>query len=230
MVTENEVILFRLLLAVAAGGVIGFERTYHGRPAGFRTHTLVCTGSALLMLFAVYAGRLLAHTPQEILHIDPTRMAQGIMTGIGFLGAGVIMKEALSIRGLTTAASIWLTAAIGIMFGAGFYFPAVLGVLLALGTLAAFRWVESVMPSLSYGQLTIRCLRPQRLAEDELRALVQAHGISMTRPSYRLLEGGQVFEYQTTMRTGRRDNYGRLAEALAEHPRIQEFAVTPTGD
>src|SRR5512143_2193375 len=125
MEREGLDILARLLVATFAGGLIGLERTYHGRPAGFRTHTLVCTASSLLMLLTVYQWELLKGVPLETVRVDPTRMAQGIMTGIGFLGAGVIMKEGLTVRGLTTAASIWVTAAIGILVGIGFWYAAV---------------------------------------------------------------------------------------------------------
>jgi putative Mg2+ transporter-C (MgtC) family protein len=114
-------ILVHLLSAAIAGGCIGLERSFHGRPAGFRTHSLVCISSSLLMLVTLYQWQWLPGVALERVQTDPTRMAQGIMTGIGFLGAGVIVKEGLSVRGLTTAASIWSTAAIGILMGIGFY-------------------------------------------------------------------------------------------------------------
>ena len=96
-------LITRLLVALAAGSIIGLERAFHGRPAGLRTHALVSTASCLLMLLTAYQWELLADVPVETIRVDPTRMAQGIMTGIGFLGAGVIMKEKLTVRGLTTA-------------------------------------------------------------------------------------------------------------------------------
>ena len=92
-------ITLRLLIALACGGLVGLERSYHARPAGFRTHTLVCLASAVLMLVTVYEGQWFDYRGMGRVAIDPTRMAQGIMTGIGFLGAGVIMKEGLSVRG-----------------------------------------------------------------------------------------------------------------------------------
>src|SRR6266849_7590193 len=110
-------IALHLVIALAAGGIIGLERSYHGRPAGFRTHALVCVASPVLMILTVYHVKWFEASFLERVTIDPTRMAQGIMTGIGFLGAGVIMKEGLTVRGLTTAASIWITAAIGILIG-----------------------------------------------------------------------------------------------------------------
>src|SRR5262245_17859422 len=107
-------ILVRLVVALALGGALGIERSYHGRPAGFRTHALVGRASGALMLGSVYEAEWF-RSPGTLIRaaIDPTRMAQGLMTGIGFLGAGVIMREGLTVRGLTTAASIWITAGIG---------------------------------------------------------------------------------------------------------------------
>ena len=109
MTIDYYAVFIRLLMAVILGALIGFERSYHGRPAGLRTHTLVATSSALLMLVTVFQWDLLAGVPIETIRVDPTRMGQGIMTGIGFLGAGVILKEKLTIRGLTTATSIWMS-------------------------------------------------------------------------------------------------------------------------
>ena len=139
MTHDELVIVVRLAVALAIGGLIGLERSLHGRPAGFRTHSLVCLASALLMLVTVYQLHWMTEVPLDTIRADPTRMAQGIMTGIGFLGAGVIFKEGLNVRGLTTAASIWITSAIGILVGIGFYFPAVLGAFITVAVLHVFR-------------------------------------------------------------------------------------------
>jgi putative Mg2+ transporter-C (MgtC) family protein len=227
---EYLTILLHLGLAVLAGGLIGLERTYHGRPAGFRTHTLVCMASSLLMLLTVYQWELLKGVPLETVRVDPTRMAQGIMTGIGFLGAGVIMKEGLTVRGLTTAASIWITAAIGIMLGIGFYFPAIVATLVTLGTLSLFRWIEAVMPTLYYARLHVRFKRQETPAEAELRELIREQDFSVANLSYRLEEEGKFFEYQMTVRTQDKDNYRKLAEMLTAREKVLEFAITPTGD
>src|SRR5437773_295257 len=153
---EELVILVRVLAAVVVGALIGFERTFHGRPAGFRTHALVCVASSLLMLVTVYQNQWMTIVPLDAIRTDPTLMAQGIMTGIGFLGAGVIFKEGLTVRGLTTAASIWMTAALGILVGVGFYLPAVIGALATLLVLAVFRVIEARLPSEFYAHHTIR--------------------------------------------------------------------------
>jgi putative Mg2+ transporter-C (MgtC) family protein len=227
---ESLTILLHLVLAVVAGGLIGLERTYHGRPAGFRTHALVCTASSLLMQLTLFQWKLMVDVPPESLQVDPTRMAQGIMTGIGFLGAGVIIKEGLTVRGLTTAASIWITAAIGILIGTGFYFPAIVGTLLTLGTLSVFRWIESVMPALYYSRLEIHCRRHTALPENELRALIARYGFSIANLNYAQRDGGKHFEYAMTIRTQQRDGTRRLAEALSGHKKVLEYRVTPAGD
>ena len=176
--SEDQQIAVRLVAALVAGGLVGLERSYHGRPAGFRTHALVCLGSALLMLVTVFETQWLGSLGATRVTIDPTRMAQGIMTGIGFLGAGVIMKDGLSVRGLTTAASIWLTAATGVLIGIGFYVPAALAVVLTLGTLSTFRWFEDKMPRQTYARFLVRCARDAVMPESELRALV--NGLAFT--------------------------------------------------
>src|SRR3977135_1026277 len=208
--------LARLLAALGAGAAIGFERSYHGRPAGFRTHTLVCTASSLLMLVTVYEA--LWFTPQMSVRValDPTRMAQGIMTGIGFLGAGVIVKEGLSVRGLTTAASIWITAAIGILAGIGFYFPLLVSVVLTLGVLSLFRMIEARMPAQSYFHFDVRFARSAAMSEEKLRSLVESHGFSIANFSYRLEGEGRVRRHSMVIRSSERSSAGRLA-ATPDH-------------
>src|SRR6476659_5538347 len=175
MEKEQLAILEHLLIALAVGGLIGLERSYHGRPAGFRTHTLVCIASSALMLVTVYQQQWFPGGLNQRVSLDPTRMAQGIMTGIGFLGAGVIFKEGLTVRGLTTAASIWITAAIGILTGIGFYYPAALATVLTLATLSVFRWIEVKMPVQTYAEHRIRFARNDVMSEEELRALLKEH-------------------------------------------------------
>lgn len=224
-------ILPPLLVALAAGSAIGLERSVHGRPAGFRTHALVGVASSLLMLVTTHQVELMQSVvPVDTLRIDPTRMAQGIMTGIGFLGAGVVMKEGLSIRGLTTAASIWITAAIGILAGLEFYAPVVAATLITLLVLSLFRWVERVIPAHHFGQLTVRFAHSGIMPQRNLSELIKQHGITAGNPSYATRENGQVFEYILTLRTRDRENYRRLAETFSSMAQIREFSITPTGD
>ncbi len=140
MELTNLEIAIRLVLALILGGLIGLERESHGRPAGFRTHILVCVGSALVMLVSAYAFMGM-ETGREGGY-DPGRIAAQVISGIGFLGAGTIMREGANIRGLTTAASLWSVAGIGLTIGAGFYFPALLATALVVLTLIFLNRVE----------------------------------------------------------------------------------------
>jgi len=221
-------LLLHVGAALLAGGSIGMERTFHGRPAGFRTHALVCLASSLLMMVAVYEAAWFPMVDPSTVRIDPTRMAQGIMTGIGFLGAGVIFKEGLTVRGLTTAASIWITAAIGILCGAGLWLAAAVGATLTLGVLSVFRRVEALLPVHVYAHLSVRFARGEPVSEMQLLALLAERGFTPSDLSYRLLDGG-IFEYAMTLRTSAQRNVSRLAEALGNLPNVSGFVIAPAG-
>lgn len=224
-------VLIHLLAAMAAGGLIGLERSYNGHSAGFRTHTLVCMASSLLMLIVIYQQDWLAPSLIENARIDPTRMAQGIMTGIGFLGAGVIMKEGLSVRGLTTAASIWITAAIGILAGVGFFGALVIVTVMTLGTLSVFRWIESRVPTLIYAHCSLRLNREAPMSELDLRDLLSRHGFDILKLSYAFTrEGAKCFNYHMMIRTRRDRHFERLSESLLELESVLEFRISLTGD
>jgi len=225
----HQEMAIRLLAGLVAGGAIGLERSFHGRPAGFRTHTLVCMASSLLMLLTVYENHWFPVTSDSV-RLDPTRMAQGIMTGIGFLGAGVIFQEGLTVRGLTTAASIWITAAIGVFMGTGLYFGGALAAALTLGVLAGFRRIEVAIPTQQYAHHRVRFDRGNVLAEGDLRRLLGDHGFTVSGLSYRLTEEGEVFEYRMTIRTSDARNYARLAASLGALEPVREFNISPADD
>lgn len=228
--SETLKIVVHLTAALVAGGVIGLERSYHGRPAGFRTHTLVCVASSLLMLVPLYQWDWLPGVPLDTVRTDPTRMAQGIMTGIGFLGAGVIFKEGLSVRGLTTAASIWITAAIGILLGIGFYAPAVLATVLTIGILSFFRWIEVKLPSHYYAHHLVRFDRASVMPEPELRAFLAGNGFTIANMSYRVSDDRAWFEYRMVISTNDPQKLQTLAVALRELVSVRSFRISPTGD
>jgi putative Mg2+ transporter-C (MgtC) family protein len=230
MAQEYFEISFRLVAALLAGGLIGLERSHRGRPAGFRTHALVCLASSLLMLVTVYETHWFPQTASARVIVDPTRMAQGIMTGIGFLGAGAIIKEGLSVRGLTTAASIWVTAAIGILTGIGFYFAAAIGTVLVLGTLSLFRWVEARLPTESYASFVVRFKREAAISEADLRKLVADHGFTLYNMSYRLHGEYGVLEFRTVIRTMQPANLARLARTLSADARVMDYRIAPTSE
>ena len=142
MVSDQEVI-FRLFLAVLFSGLIGLEREVSGRAAGFRTHILVCVGSTLVMLTAIHLMDLY----QGMASIDPGRVAAQVVSGIGFLGAGTIIRFGGSVRGLTTAASIWAVGGVGIAMAVGFYSGALLTGLIVIVTLFLLSPVERAIRS-----------------------------------------------------------------------------------
>jgi putative Mg2+ transporter-C (MgtC) family protein len=217
-----------LLAALAAGALIGTERSFHGRAAGFRTHTLVSLASSMLMLVTLSQPQWLGQS--ETIRMDPTRMAQGIMTGIGFLGAGVIFKEGLSIRGLTTAASIWTTAAIGVLMGVGLYAAGALSTLLTLGILSVFRQVEMRFPSHLYARNVLRFRRDEAPPEAELRAMLARHGFTVSGLAYDLADEGETFQYRMYLRTVDPENVSRLAAALKALPALRGFELSPSND
>lgn len=131
IMSENAIILFRLLLAFVLSGLIGLERETHGRAAGLRTHILVGVGSTLIMLTSIYMTEVFTGATSA----DPTRVAAGVVTGIGFIGAGTILRFRASVMGLTTAASLWASAGVGLAIGCGFYIGAVFTTALILFSL-----------------------------------------------------------------------------------------------
>ena len=133
-----EVVL-RLSLAAALGAAIGLEREIREREAGLRTHLLVSLGSALFTIVSAYGFHAFLSSGQSVVRADPSRIAAQIVTGIGFLGAGAIIRQGLSVRGLTTAATLWVVAAIGLAAGAGYYSAAVITTVLVLVSLWPLR-------------------------------------------------------------------------------------------
>jgi len=135
-------IFIKLIMATLLSGLIGFEREYYGKAAGFRTHILVCLGSTLMMLTSIY----MAEVYRGIGPVDPTRIAGQVVTGMGFLGAGTILRSGANVKGLTTAASLWAVAGIGLAIGCGFYFAAFATTGLVFITLVIFSKMEEAIP------------------------------------------------------------------------------------
>jgi putative Mg2+ transporter-C (MgtC) family protein len=135
-------VLLRLAIAAALGGAVGMERELRERQAGLRTHLVVCVGSALFTLVSAYGFHEFLTSGGALVRTDPTRIAAQIVSGIGFLGAGAIIRQGLSVRGLTTAATLWLVAAIGMAAGAGYYSAALIATAGALLTLGPLRIVS----------------------------------------------------------------------------------------
>ncbi len=222
--TEWDVVV-RSLVALIAGGAIGLERSFHGRAAGLRTYALVCFGSALLVAASQYEVFANTHGGGEV-----TRVIQGIVTGIGFLGAGVIVKEGFSVRGLTTSASIWVASAIGIVIGIGSHLSGAVASVATLIALATLRRLEDRLPSQSFVHVEVEFERARAIDEAAFRDLVRRHGFAMREMSYRLHGSPPLVQYRTVIWSSRPDNVSALQRTLLEMQAVAHFRLSPSRD
>ena len=212
-----------LALAWGAGSLIGLERTYNGRVAGFRTHGLVSLAAAVAMVLGYLPVLQPGGYPPGTVLLDPTRISQGVMTGVGFLGAGVIFKEGATVQGLTTAASIWATAAIGQTFGMGLWQPAVFATLIVLVILIVQRRIEGLLPSRALGLATLRFEADKAPSEAELNHLLGDHKVFLENFSYAVSDGGRVIEYRADINAPRKSGFGAVAHRLRTAPGLIEL-------
>lgn len=175
-VAANLIVFLNPLGALLLGLIVGYERSYHGRAAGMRTYGLVCMASAALTVIVGYPALWYGGHADVVAVSDPTRVIQGIVTGIGFLGAGVIMKEGFSISGLTTAASIWASSAIGVLVGVGFYFAAMLLTILSALSMMWISRLEGWLPSRQAVAIFMRFRKDFVPREDVLRRVAFERG------------------------------------------------------
>jgi len=167
----------RLLAAFLAGALVGWERESHGRPAGLRTTILACIASAVAMIISeALFIQSAATSPTGSWRPDPARLGAGILTGIGFLGAGAIIRHADSIRGVTTAATLWFVTVLGLAFGSGEFGIGAAGVVLALITLYVLPAFEKHIPSEWYAKLSVT-FKATAFKVDQLKARIEATGL-----------------------------------------------------
>ncbi len=199
--------------ALLAGALIGAERTFHGR-AGFRTHALVALAAAA----AVMAGTGDASAM--------SRLGQGVITGVGFVGAGVIFKEGVSVQGLTTAASVLATAAIGILFGMGRVEGAAAATAAVLVVLILMRWIEDAMPTRVYAWSVFRFAAEAAPDKAGLDALLARHGVTLREVSYCRTDGGTVMEFRGVVAVSTDRGLDDLAAALQRSDGLKEFDLS----
>ena len=214
-------VLLRLILAVLLGGVIGMEREIHGRHAGFRTHIVVCLGAAMLIVGSEnYHDQI---DPGTVL--DPNRMAAGIITGIGFLGAGAIMREENMVRGLTTAGCIWFVAGLGIIIGKGLFPLALWATLFVFIMLVFFRYVENWMSVQKYGELSIRMnLENYESTKGQCTEIIRDSGFLVEETRYRVDRVNQEIQLDFTL-TFRK---GKSQESLLMEISRLEVCTSPS--
>lgn len=219
-----------ILGAVIAGGVIGFEREWRGRAAGLRTHILVSLASALLMLAAMsqadWAFRAL---PDENIVTDPTRMAHGVLTGIGFLCAGVIFRTGFSIHGLTTAASLWITSAIGILFGAGLYALGAAATVVTALILIGLKLISGRLPARTVVDAEVCWERREVSPEPAIEAALKAIDADARHDRFELLDGHTI-RRTWRLKAAEESQLKRLAEQLCAIPGVVAYSLDPRDD
>ena len=215
--------LLRLLLAAGLCGVIGFERELRDHEAGFRTHLIVSLGACVFTLVSAYAWTDWTFSTAQGLVFDPTRIAAQIVTGIGFLGAGAIIVRGISVRGLTTAATLWVCAAIGMAAGTGYYAVSVAStalVLVSLGPLKLFstRFVSRVRPE--EAELAVN-LAPEGAAANVLGRIEELGGVVNS------VEFGDDRTLDIVLRASRRSESAKVAEELAKLNDVERLQWRP---
>jgi putative Mg2+ transporter-C (MgtC) family protein len=193
MLSTPELVL-RLALGALFGGIIGYERQVHGRPAGFRTHMLVCIASVLIMEVSEYFHYLAEQDPSYV-RIDPGRIASGAITGVGFLGAGVIIKTGVTVHGLTTAACLWMVSAIGLALGTGLYTAATVSFAITLFALLVLRYVERATSKTVFKFLSVSA--GGGVSEEQIDETLKRHGASVFNTDYEkdMASGELTFRY-----------------------------------
>lgn len=225
----NAFIGINLVGALLLGMLVGYERTYHGRAAGMRTYGLVCMASTALTIFVGFApfwygGALSAADG------DPTRVVQGVVTGVGFLCAGVIMKDGLSIRGLTSAASIWAVASVGVLLGVGFYAAALLLALLCAVSMALLHRVEARLPGRATLDVTLTFRDGYVPRLDDFARDAEARGYQILRDSLSIAFADKqpVWKFGVVaVERSRAVSPALLAEELAGTEGIVNFTIVP---
>jgi len=185
----NLTVLLNLLGALVLGALVGYERSYHGRAAGMRTYGLVCMASTALTVIVGYSSYWYGGHAGLPANPDPTRVVQGIVTGIGFLGAGVIMHEGHATRGFATAASIWTAAAIGVLIGIGFYLAAIFLALLSIFCMTLLTQLEGKLPLRQCVAVVLKFSKTFTPEEQVLRRLAMERG-------YEIISNSIAIEYQ----------------------------------
>lgn len=213
--------IMRLLVAAALGAIIGFERERGDRAAGLRTHALVCTASALVMLVSAYGFTDMASVYHGAMRLDPSRMAAQVVSGVGFLGAGTIILRKNAVRGLTTAASIWMVAGIGLACGTGQFIPAGATTGIALAILSGLKPLEQRF--FDHKRFTLMTIQVRRQAgqvaaiEDRVRTC----GVELLRLRLEPVRTHSASTITLEMRGGRVNDMSTLAEHLRDVPGVK---------
>jgi putative Mg2+ transporter-C (MgtC) family protein len=214
---------FKLLLSLVAGGLVGLNRERHNQAAGFRTHILICVGSTLLMIISIYIPQVYF----DFKNGDPGRIAAQVVSGIGFLGAGAIIRLGTNIRGLTTAASIWLISAIGLCIGAGLYIIALVTVIIVLFTLIFLERIESRwFPQSHYKTIEIS-FNSNYVPENELKGIFKHDKIIVRDYSISIQNhSGKFCEIKMNVKIPKNIEISGIMENLNSLPAVHTIKIS----
>lgn len=226
----NLFFIINLVGAVILGIIVGYERAFQGRAAGMRTYALVCMASCAVTIIAGYPEHWFGSSfkQSDFSHIDPTRVIQGVLTGIGFLGAGVITKEGANISGLTTAASIWACSAIGLLLGMGFYAASIAMAVISAGLMVGMAQLEQRLPLRHAISMTIRFKAGHSPGLDELQGYIKRMGHTLTESSVQIrsVDGEQEWQAVAVGAGPIRDTIALFGQELSKVDSIREYRLS----
>lgn len=226
----NVLLIMHLLGSMLLGLLVGYERSYHGRAAGMRTFSLVCMASTgIVAIFGMpdiwFGGQHVSAVTAD----GPSRVIQGIVTGIGFLGAGVIIHEGRSISGLSTAASVWTAAAIGILIGLGFYVAGIALAVLCAFSMSLVLQLERWLPKLKRYYFELAYAPHACADQQELDTLVASFGLTLRHDtlSMRITKTHQICSFTATAGPKNHVNMSGLVKALQDTQGLDRFSISP---
>jgi putative Mg2+ transporter-C (MgtC) family protein len=220
-----------MAIALLLGWAVGYERHFKGRAAGSQVYCLVCVTSCAVTLLAGYPEHWYWGRQAEHMDADPTKVVPAILTGIGFLGAGLIVRTGVNVRGLTTAASIWGAAAIGILTGTGFLVAAIGLTALFVACTAVIPWIEQRLPARSSMVVTLRFRQGYRPQPEEVHRFLSARGLSIPLGSLSVSYDDGHFELECVAlgdAVMKPEAVGRIARELTDVPQVDSFTVAPS--
>lgn len=222
---ELEIMLGKLALSALIGAAIGFERETHGQAAGLRTNILVCVGSCLLMMLSLHMEELHRHlsVEQSVVRLDPARIASYAIASMGFLGAGAIITGRGSVRGLTTAASLWIVTGMGLAVGAGYALPSISAMVISLVILYGFRRIKGMFPRDEYTMLILKFDKIDQPLE-QIKAILHDYSISIQFINYKVELPSETLTYRMRLQSKENKPWGQIVKRIAASKGLKEIA------
>src|SRR4030042_1455741 len=219
-----QIMCGKLALAAVIGAAIGFERETHGQAAGLRTNILVCVGSCLLMMLSLHMEALHRHLEMEqtVVRLDPARIASYAIASMGFLGAGAIITGKGTVRGLTTAASLWIVTGMGLAVGAGYIFPAVFSMAISLLILYGFRRLKAIFPRAEHTVLTLKYDKMDKPL-DQVKKILNDYAVSVHFINYKVEFPSEAVTYRMRLQSKENRPWGQIVKKISESQGLKEI-------